>query len=434
MKIISINGDKFNLHVNAVEKILDKIPFSTSVKIVAVTGPFRSGKSFLVNYLMGNINSQRIHGGESGEPIHWASGKDRQTTGIYLCYDEDTQILYLDTQGLFDMNTDTKTTVGLFGLANLLCSHMIFNIPNRIQEDNLQYLCFFAEYCRMVFDKKIPLLTFLVRDCSFSTSEDPQKYINGILTNQENSEIIKTRTTLQKCYNHIDCFLMEHPGKMATTDAFKGEFEQMEKGFVKDLEELKKYIHRNTTYKKLDNQIMDVSKFITILQVYIDTFNSSSGKMPPIDTMLEANMTCFKISTIREYVQEFDRRSLDLCKQISNTKLLLDGFELIKKELLQRYSCKFTPMDELLPSLEEELNEKCKNIFMIKKSPRNIGINNYINSALVMMASSAISNISKQCIDYEYLNGTCSVVNNASNCVFYSTSLLILGIIWKKLT
>ena len=55
-------------------------------------------------------------------------------------------VILMDTQGMFDGETNQMMTTCIFGLATLLSSYQIYNIDKRLQEDILQHLALFSEY------------------------------------------------------------------------------------------------------------------------------------------------------------------------------------------------------------------------------------------------------------------------------------------------
>ena len=88
-------------------------------------------------------------------------------------------LLLMDTQGMFDSRLTQMLTVRpasphatflapvplsrasagvaqacIFGLSTLISSHQIYNVQNRIQEDNLQHLALFTEYARIAHSKQ----------------------------------------------------------------------------------------------------------------------------------------------------------------------------------------------------------------------------------------------------------------------------------------
>eukprot|EP01051_Picozoa_sp_SAG22_P022765 SAG22_NODE_5588_length_988_cov_3.145107_1_plen_229_part_01 len=171
------------LHEELLQPILDKVPPTMKISVVAVAGAFRTGKSFLLglflryleagaegadgawlseggDYLDGNSNEAPgglVRAG-SEQGFAWKGGRKRQTTGIWIWSEprilkmpgtgEEVALLLIDTQGMFDSQLTAQLTACIFGLSTLISSRMIYNLQGRIQEDNLQHLALFAEYGR----------------------------------------------------------------------------------------------------------------------------------------------------------------------------------------------------------------------------------------------------------------------------------------------
>lgn len=125
----------------------------------------------------------------SDQGFSWRGGRERNTTGIWLWSEpfvrqlpgsgEEVAVLLMDTQGMFDSRLTQMLTVRpasphaaflapvplsrasagvaqacIFGLSTLISSHQIYNVQNRIQEDNLQHLALFTEYGRIAHSKQ----------------------------------------------------------------------------------------------------------------------------------------------------------------------------------------------------------------------------------------------------------------------------------------
>jgi hypothetical protein len=100
-------------------------------------------------------------GSEPG--FKWRSGKERTTMGIWMWSraflrtapsGERVAVLLMDTQGLWDRETSQMLTNTIFGLSALISSYLVFNIPNRVDENTLQNLALFAEYGRQVLQEQ----------------------------------------------------------------------------------------------------------------------------------------------------------------------------------------------------------------------------------------------------------------------------------------
>lgn len=176
----------FHLEQANLDSIMAQVPKQMKVAVVSVVGAFRTGKSFLLTFLLrylrhgsdldesedwmaaagdlreGNIN-EKVLAGDAGRSnvessFQWRAGKERTTTGIWMWSEpfvrrvangEEVAVLLMDTQGMFDNETSMNLTACIFGLSTLLSSYQIYNVQNRIQEDNLQHLALFSEYGRI---------------------------------------------------------------------------------------------------------------------------------------------------------------------------------------------------------------------------------------------------------------------------------------------
>ena len=210
LQIIRLGGAEenysFSLEEDNLSHVLDQIPEGQKVAVVSVVGAFRTGKSFLLSFLLRYLKFSESHSMLEGEQkesndeddplseewmqyggdclvegnendfsvnpsygvdgydkrfqtsFKWRAGSDRMTTGIWvwskpffrkLANNEEIAIILMDTQGMFDNETSITLTACIFGLSTLVSSYQIYNVQNRIQEDNLGHLAMFAEYGRI---------------------------------------------------------------------------------------------------------------------------------------------------------------------------------------------------------------------------------------------------------------------------------------------
>ena len=111
----------------------------------------------------GNANSGQ--GEQADQSFEWRGGHERMTTGIWMYSEpfvhkaangEEIAVLIVDTQGLFDNETTMLLTSCIFGLSTLMSSYQVYNVKERIAEDNLQQLALFSEYGRMALAQDSP--------------------------------------------------------------------------------------------------------------------------------------------------------------------------------------------------------------------------------------------------------------------------------------
>ncbi|KAL4038594.1 hypothetical protein IC575_002216 [Cucumis melo] len=139
--------------LEAIEKITNPIA------AVAVIGPYRSGKSFLLNQLLSLSCYEGFGVGHL---------RDTKTKGIWvwgtpleLMIDGvKTSVFYLDTEGFESVGKSNVYDDRIFALATVLSSVLIYNLPETIREADISRLSFAVElaeefYGRFAFSKFI---------------------------------------------------------------------------------------------------------------------------------------------------------------------------------------------------------------------------------------------------------------------------------------
>jgi GTPase Era involved in 16S rRNA processing len=113
---------------------LESIQRNQKVAVVAIAGPYRTGKSFLANRL---LNQSR--GFEIG------STTQACTKGIWIWnkavpLSEDVSMLLIDTEGLVSTERSTNVDIKIFALSILLSSLFVYNQMGPITENSLEDL------------------------------------------------------------------------------------------------------------------------------------------------------------------------------------------------------------------------------------------------------------------------------------------------------
>ncbi|KAG5063101.1 hypothetical protein JHK85_004284 [Glycine max] len=133
--------------LEAIEKITNPIA------AVAVIGPYRSGKSFLLNQLL----SLSCYEGLTRYVFLLGFGvghmRDTKTKGIWVWgtpIDLDingvrTSVFYLDTEGFESVGKSNVYDDRIFALATVLSSVLIYNLPETIREADISRLSFAVE-------------------------------------------------------------------------------------------------------------------------------------------------------------------------------------------------------------------------------------------------------------------------------------------------
>jgi len=105
------------------------------ISIVSVVGPYHSGKSFLLNALMGG-NLQVFQVGRRTKP---------ETMGIWLCRSElkakdGSEVWFMDSEGFFGPGVTETYDAKVFTVATLLGAHLVYNTVKIIDQQQVSLL------------------------------------------------------------------------------------------------------------------------------------------------------------------------------------------------------------------------------------------------------------------------------------------------------
>ncbi|KAG8146753.1 hypothetical protein E2320_013863 [Naja naja] len=220
------------------------------VVVVSVAGAFRKGKSFLLDFLLRYLYTQKEDSkidwlGVENEPLtgfSWRGGSDPETTGIQIWSEvfivmkpngKKVAVVLMDTQGAFDSQSTVKDCATIFALSTMTSSVQLFTEYGRLAMDE-------------IFLKPFQTLMFLVRDWSF-----PYEYNYGLdggmsfldkrleVKSHQHEEIQNVRKHIHSCFTNVNCFLLPHPGlKVATSPNFDGRLNDIADEFKDQLKQL----------------------------------------------------------------------------------------------------------------------------------------------------------------------------------------------------
>ncbi|MEE6528346.1 hypothetical protein FKM82_030526, partial [Ascaphus truei] len=108
------------------------------VVVVSVAGAFRKGKSFLLDFMLRYVYSQKNGSrswlGEEEQPLtgfSWKGGSEPDTTGIQIWSEvftmhkpdgKEVAVVLMDTQGAFDSQSTVKDCATIFALSTMTSS------------------------------------------------------------------------------------------------------------------------------------------------------------------------------------------------------------------------------------------------------------------------------------------------------------------------
>ncbi|TFJ86059.1 hypothetical protein NSK_002879 [Nannochloropsis salina CCMP1776] len=365
----------FHLEQANLDSIMAQVPSDMKVAVVSVVGAFRTGKSFLLTFLLrylrygselddsedwmtaagdlreGNINEKVLAGDDGRNALEssfqWRAGKERTTTGIWMWSEafvrrvangEEVAVLLMDTQGMFDNETSMNLTACIFGLSTLLSSYQIYNVQNRIQEDNLQHLALFSEYGRIALageagklvrqgkkqgdegtdkgheekseggveaeelmlpdEDEIPFqrVEFLVRDWMdfdedlpfHQLKEEMDSYLQDVIEKGSVKDLRQTREQILGCFQKVRCFVLPHPGLEVPKKAYSGEVALINPFFRRLLNHYAREVFGpELEAKRIHKRDLTAPELRQYVSSYVEMFKSGT-RFPEAQTMLEA--------------------------------------------------------------------------------------------------------------------------------------------------
>uniref|UniRef100_A0A452T1D7 Guanylate-binding protein 6-like n=1 Tax=Ursus maritimus TaxID=29073 RepID=A0A452T1D7_URSMA len=305
--ICLVENQKEQLTVNpeALE-ILNNI--SQPVVVVAIAGLSRTGKSYLMNRLVGQNHGFRLN-----------STVRSETKGIWMwCVPHSTKenhtLILLDTEGLGDVKkVDPKNDSWIFALAVLLSSTLVYNSMGTINHQALEQLHYVTELTQLIRAKSsstseevedstefvsfFPDFVWTVRDFTLELKidetpitedeylEDALKLITGTNPKIQNSNL--PRECIRQFFPKRKCFIFDRP----TSDRnllFHLEKVPEDKLDSTGQEQSKKfctYIFNHTKTKTLkEGIIVTGSRLRTLVVTYVDTINT--GAVPCLENVV----------------------------------------------------------------------------------------------------------------------------------------------------
>lgn len=375
LQIMAISDDNSQITLNEenLKTVISELSATgvEAVSVISVVGAFRAGKSFLLDvflrYLRNTSGDEdafpedpngtpewltcggtqpRLTEG-AGEPgFSWRSGRERTTTGLWMfskpfvrvnaTTGECTNVLLMDTQGMFDMQTPPALTAAIFGLSTLISSYQIYNIPRQIQEDTLQQLHFFTEFSLCALreyrasrsasspsasedgGRPFQQLDFLVRDWAhFDENWSLNRCIEEMDHVLEDSLVVNvrdagTREQIRAMFDKISCFLLPHPGTDMTKPNYDGDLSIVEPGFIKLLSVYCHHVLDEGIHaKKVQGQLVSA----TMLGHYIRAFAKCfiDGQVPEALTLVEAMSSTTNLCAREKATKQYRAKMEESC-------------------------------------------------------------------------------------------------------------------------
>ncbi|PAA49900.1 hypothetical protein BOX15_Mlig034242g1 [Macrostomum lignano] len=391
-------GPRFELDAEVLKQMMDLDKLSSAkVAVISVTGAFRTGKSFLLNFFLrylralsrGDTRDWILSEDQLDDGFHWRSGIERDTTGILIWSEpffirkpdgQEVAVLLMDTQGAFDHQSTQRDCATIFGFSTLLSSVQIFNISQNIQETDLQHLRLFVEFASMARESKdkkvLQHLWFLTRDWQNSHEHDygstgGQEYLDKVLAcdsrkPKENQEL---RLGIKRYFERASCCLLPHPGKAVAAKDFRGEIHRLDPEFVDEMEKFIPVIAspQALVVKKVNGTELPGKELFKFFDIYFEAFKN--GKMPTPRNIFDATVEMANITAAQGARQMFE----DSLDPDLHDDEFFDILEVLKQQSLEYFlsNC-MQPESAATKKTLEKLQEEIQGLLDNKKFVRRL--------------------------------------------------------------
>ena len=412
INLIEFTRNDFILNKDALN-ILNSI--KEDLIIVAIVGKARTGKSYLMNLLLNNNNSQ------PGSGFQISSRLNSCTKGIWLWntprdtpHTPNTKIIFIDSEGTNSTDLSTKTYDSkIFALIVLISSLFIYNTHGNIDERSIGDLALAAhisntvatnvmEDKEMMLNQLAPKFIWVLRDFVLDKI-DPEtgkeissnEYLEICLRNKllnkngigmENNLI---RENIIKYFKERECVTLPRPVDQEE-DLHKLDeipFDKLKPNFRSEFLNLKNKVYENSKVKRIGNKKINGPVLVGLLTQFINSLNSKI--IPNINTAIE-NIIINEIEKNYEKCKKIWKQNYSKInsnesyniKEIYNIKyFVMNEYNMVINENREiKYSKKFL---ELYQNNKIKLEEEIKNDINKLISNKNKNIKNFITTEII---------------------------------------------------
>jgi len=353
------------------------------VGVLVISGPQRSGKSFLANRVLDQIKGFQL--GSSVQPC--TKGIWMWSQPVKLSEDHDFETIILDTEGLNSVQRDATLDAKLFTISLLLSSTFLYNSIGHIDEqalDNLSLVVNLAKYIDTSskegnsssndFSTFFPYFIWVLRDFSLDLEgKTPIEYLNKSLRPVEgdNPDIKKKneiRSTISNYFKHRDCHCLIRPvsDEKQLQRIEEVPLKNMKPLFLQGLNLLKEKIKIDMRPKIVDGKVLTASMFLNLLFEYLEALNNESAPNvhSTIERIIHAETRRICDNVLYEYYDQMDEEfggdKIPVEEEQLRSKFKELSAEVIKKFEVQ--TREFAEVAQLI-DLRNELLEKMETDF-----------------------------------------------------------------------
>ncbi|XP_057517579.1 uncharacterized protein LOC130798560 [Amaranthus tricolor] len=378
--------------LEAIERI------TSPISAVAVIGPYRSGKSFLLNQLLSLSCNEGFGVGHMRDTKTkgvwvWGMPKEVEVDGVKMA------VLYLDTEGFESIGKSNVYDDRIFALATVMSSVLIYNLPETVREADISRLSFAVELaeefygrlrimtCIYLFHEQLLLFVFVGlkqnrvkgQDVAFEPAKllwliqrdflqgksvqqmvtEALKRIPNLNDDKDIDQVNQIRDSLAVMGDNSTAFSLPQPHLQRTRLCDMNDTE-LDPGYVKKRDQLKEVVASIIRPKIVQGKMLNGKEFVSFLEQIIEALNK--GEIPSTGSLVEV----------------FNKKIVERCLKLYNEKMSMLRLPLSEESLkLAHEESRVAAMQTFdeqhfgrqhakksVEQLSEEINKVLKNYIM----------------------------------------------------------------------
>jgi hypothetical protein len=371
--LLTLHNGKFVIGQDAI-KVLSEV--RGEIGIVAVAGLYRTGKSYLLNRLLGRQDGFAI--GPSVNPC---------TKGIFIWGEpvkisrngKEINLIFIDTEGIGSTQQNLTYDAKILSLALLLSSYFIYNSVGIIDEHAIDKLGLVVNITQNIHVRAhtgkadpaelaayFPSFLWVLRDFSLILEDEKsgkeitaQQYLENALREipgSEQTDKNEIRRKLKQLFVARDCVTLVRPvsDEKSLQQIDKMPWSKLRPEFRKAIEELQSKVFAEVPVKKVFDKPIDGKGLVVLIQNYVEAINR--GSIPTIHSAWENVANQENQRAFDEALKLFQQHLSVLDKQLP-----FDG-ETLKNLKKEKFKIVFECFDELaLGENRQKYREKLEN-------------------------------------------------------------------------
>ncbi|KAG1713056.1 hypothetical protein DVH05_000783 [Phytophthora capsici] len=278
------------------------------IAVVAIAGLYRTGKSYLLNLLLGRDQESEMF--DVGATVNactkgiWIWGQPVAAQSRHPAFkhlSKDTTIVFMDTEGLGSTQRSQTQDTRIFALALLLSSLFIYNSRGVIDASAIEDLSLVVNLTKYIQAKAhadedgselstfFPDFLWVVRDFTLQLQEDGRKvtskdYFESALKQQPplTEEVVqknRIRSLLSTFFPSRDCVTMVRPltDEKLLRSLIKQPYESLRPEFREEMEVLRNRLSTLLKPKTMMAKALNGSMLVSLTENYVAAFNSGSS-------------------------------------------------------------------------------------------------------------------------------------------------------------